>query len=292
MKGVQMGNEVSKVVAGERGLEIRSFSDAKDFATMVCSSGLAPKGMDTPEKVMVAVQTGMELGLTPMRALQSVVVVNGRASLMGEAALALIRSSGLCEGLEVGFVECDDKTESYGYCRSKRRGDAEWHETRFTWKEAQAAGLTDPKYRDGKPISDSPWRRYPKRMCSWRAVAFHSRDYWSDVLFGIPMAEEMIAIEQERRPAPRPELPPKADPLLQVLVNKHAETIEPDEVLDPQEVHVVTPTESPLTDFMDGTTEMSLVGTEEIIDICPQCNVREVDLRYQSVCDVCANSEE
>jgi hypothetical protein len=38
---------------------------------------------------MVAIQHGMELGLAPMQALQSIAVINGKPVIYGDAALAL-----------------------------------------------------------------------------------------------------------------------------------------------------------------------------------------------------------
>ena len=41
---------------------------------------------------MIAMQTGHELGLPPMRSLSCVTVINGRGGLMGEAALGLLQA--------------------------------------------------------------------------------------------------------------------------------------------------------------------------------------------------------
>ncbi|MEA3225638.1 MAG: hypothetical protein U9Q07_06770, partial [Planctomycetota bacterium] len=47
--------------ANGRGLQLTSMSDYKEFALCVAKSGMAPRSLDTPEKVLVAVQTGAEL---------------------------------------------------------------------------------------------------------------------------------------------------------------------------------------------------------------------------------------
>lgn len=63
----------------------------------ICLAGMAPKGMDTPEKCMIAIMRGMEVGLTPFMALDKIAIVNGRPTIWGDGAIGLVRGSGLCE---------------------------------------------------------------------------------------------------------------------------------------------------------------------------------------------------
>ena len=92
---------------GSRGLCLSTFEDAYRFAKVVCECGLAPKSFDTPEKVLVAIQMGAELGFSPMRALAAISVVNGKPGLMGEGALAKIREVGVCSAPPVTEVKGD-----------------------------------------------------------------------------------------------------------------------------------------------------------------------------------------
>jgi hypothetical protein len=193
---------------GEKGAHLTTYAQAKLWAQDISRSGLAPKGMSTPEQILVAVQTGAELGFSPMRALQSVVVVNGAATLRSTTITALIQGSGLLEpgtSLEVGCEERDGVLT--GYCRTQRRG-APQVETTFTQEEAKKAGLW------GK---SGPWSSYPKRMLMHRAIGFHGRDHWGDVCHGLPITDEAIESRPPARdvtpsPANRP-APKRADPL-------------------------------------------------------------------------------
>ena len=219
---------------GEHGVVLANLAQAKVWATEIAESRLAPKGLDTPGKVLLAVQTGMELGFTPMRALQAVVVVNGRATLMGEAALGLIRSSGQLEpgtDIAVGWRSTTEAEKIagegnlVGYCRTQRRGMKQ-NETLFSQEDAERARLWKKA---------GPWTEYPKRMLMWRSVAFHMRDYWSDIGNGLPLADEV----GDYRPPPRDvtalvhrEPPAASDPL---MPDRPAETHpepEPDDVID------------------------------------------------------------
>src|SRR5688572_1193851 len=89
------------------------------FAEIVHASGMAPRDMNTPEKISVAIMHGMEVGLTPMAALQSIAVVNGRPSVWGDSAIGLVRSSGLLEQFEEGLKGEGDSR--IAFCRVKRR---------------------------------------------------------------------------------------------------------------------------------------------------------------------------
>jgi hypothetical protein len=56
----------------------QTLEEAFRLATALAASGMAPRGIDKPEQIMVAIMAGAELGLAPFQALQSFAVVNGR----------------------------------------------------------------------------------------------------------------------------------------------------------------------------------------------------------------------
>ncbi len=105
----------SPISFGASGVQLTSLEDAFRFAKAIVSSGFAPRGMEKPESVLVALQWGAELGLTPMAALSNIAVVNGRPSLFGDAALALVRSSGQLESYaeeEIGEAGADESCQA------------------------------------------------------------------------------------------------------------------------------------------------------------------------------------
>src|SRR5581483_6605716 len=93
------------LVAGARPMAIvpQTMDEAYRLAKAICMAGMAPKGLDTPERAMVAIMHGMEVGLTPMAALQRIAVVNGRPTIWGDGAMGLVRGSGLCEWVKEWF---------------------------------------------------------------------------------------------------------------------------------------------------------------------------------------------
>lgn len=147
-----------------------------EFAKLVANSDLVPKDYKgKPGNVLIAVQMGAELGLSPMQAVQNIAVINGRPSLWGDALLAVVQSHPECQDV----IETSTATEAS--CRILRRG----HEPtvrKFSIDDAKLAGLW------GK---QGPWTNYPKRMLQMRARAFACRDAFADALRGMQSAEEV-----------------------------------------------------------------------------------------------------
>jgi hypothetical protein len=78
------------------------------LATAISKSGLAPSTMKDPEKLVVAIMHGLEIGLPPMQAVQKIAVINGRPALWGDAVPALLWSKGfkIEEGVADGIATC------------------------------------------------------------------------------------------------------------------------------------------------------------------------------------------
>lgn len=177
----------SPIGFGAQGVQLASLEEAYRFANAICASGFAPKGMEKPEAVLVAIQLGAEIGLTPMAALQNTAVINGRPAIYGDAALALVRSSGLLESYkeeEIGEAGSD----GHGYrVTAVRKGNQAAVET-FTVADAKRAKLY------GKA---GPWSDYPKRMLRFRARGYVLRDLFGDILKGLRTVEEARDIPSE-----------------------------------------------------------------------------------------------
>jgi hypothetical protein len=173
-----MSTEISTRAGG--GLALATFDDAFRFAKMVASSDFAPKDFrGKPESCLLAIQHGSEVGLSPMQSLQSIACINGRPSVWGDAALALVIGSPVCEYVrETVDGEGDAMVAT---CEAKRRGYEKASVVRFTVADAKKAGLW------GKT---GPWTQYSRRMLQMRARGFALRDAFPDVLRGLVTAEE------------------------------------------------------------------------------------------------------
>ena len=214
LPSLQSGGAVRAIVP-------QDFDGAWRIATAVCKAGMAPKGLDTPEKAMVAIMHGMEVGLTPMAALQSIAVVNGRPTIWGDGAIGLVRGSGRCEWIKERIDGEGDAMVAI--CEVKRKGEADPIKGRFSVADAKKASLW------GK---SGPWQQYPKRMLAMRARAFALRDGFADILRGLGIAEEVQDFQPIRdvTPASPPSPPrPPAPPVAQI---DHAEEVDHREVVE------------------------------------------------------------
>ena len=202
-----MSTEISTQRAAT-GLTLQSFDDAFRVAKMVAASPFAPKDFQgKPELCFLAMQHGGEVGLSPMQSLQSIAVINGRPTIWGDAALALVQSSPVCE-----YVK--EYTEGQGdnltaVCEAKRRGYPAPTVSRFSMADAKRAGLA------GK---SGPWSQYPERMLALRARGFALRNAFADALRGLITAEEAQDYTQPE-PASEPVVVrPKFDPPTETVV--------------------------------------------------------------------------
>jgi hypothetical protein len=175
-----MTTELTTNSTPARGLALASFDDAFRFSQMVSKSEFAPKDFKgKPESCMLAIQAGSEVGLSPMQSLQSIAVINGRPTIWGDAAMALVQSSPVCEYIKE-YTEGDGDA-LVAVCEAKRRGYPSPTVVRFSVADAKKAGLW------GK---SGPWQQYPARMLTLRARGFALRNAFADALRGLITAEE------------------------------------------------------------------------------------------------------
>ena len=191
-----------QLTTNHQGFAPVTLDEAMRFSEMLSKSQMVPKQYQgKPEDVLVAVQWGKELGLAPLQALQNIACINGKPSVYGDAAMALVQASAICEGVDEYF-EGEEGTGDYtAVCVAKRKGRNPVI-ARFSVNDAKRAGLW------GKP---GPWQAYPKRMLQMRARGFALRDAYPDVLKGLITAEEAQDFPAERDITPSVSKP--ANPL-------------------------------------------------------------------------------
>jgi len=163
-----------------QGFAPQTMTEAIEFSSMLSRSQMVPKNyQNKPEDILVAVQWGYEIGLAPLQALQNISVINGKPSVYGDAAMALVQASPVCEDVQES-IEGDGTSNPVAICRVKRKGRSEVV-SKYSVEDAKRAGLW------GK---QGPWSQYPKRMLQMCARGFALRDAFPDVLKGLITAEE------------------------------------------------------------------------------------------------------
>ena len=177
----------------------RNLTEAMELAKLWSASEIVPKEFrGKPGDILVAIQMGMEVGLSPAQAVQSIAVINGRPTLWGDTALALVRNSGLLVAIEERGADEALKLQE-GYCAVQRKNE-ELVVRKFSVEHAQKAGLWG---RQG------PWNTYPGRMLQMRARSWAIRDVFPDVLKGLQVREEVEDIREAEVVSIREPMPKK-----------------------------------------------------------------------------------
>jgi hypothetical protein len=228
-----------------RGFAPATLTEAIQFSDMLASSSMVPKAYQgKPQDILVCVQWGYEMGLAPMQALQNIAVINGKPSVYGDAMMALVQASAVCEDVEEYF-ENEGTPNPVAVCIAKRK-NRKPVVAKFSVEDAKRAGLW---------AKQGPWSAYPKRMMQMRARGFALRDAFPDVLKGLISAEEAQDYPDEAKPQPvakpanpldlvaKPEpvaIPVQtSDPV--IIEAAFADTVEPEPVVVQPVAEVVQP---------------------------------------------------
>lgn len=142
------------------------------MAATLLKSGLIPKSFVSPEGVLTAILYGQELGLSPMRSLMGIDVIQGRPSVNA----ATIKGMVLAAGGRIETVVWTDKICTL----IGHRGD---------WKEEATFSIEDAKIAGY--LSKDNWIKQPKAMLYARAVSIIGRNQWADVTRGFYSTEEL-----------------------------------------------------------------------------------------------------
>ena len=164
-----------------KGVILKTYDDLAKFSDVVFKSGLAPKSFTSPQAVMIAIQLGAEIGISPMMAIQNIAVINGIPSIYGDAMKAIVLASGTCEYINETYEGTPYEDTFMAVCVSKRKGQKETRET-FSVADAKKAGLWN---------KEGTWQKYPKRLLKFRARGFNLRDGWADIMKGMKSVEEV-----------------------------------------------------------------------------------------------------
>lgn len=182
-----------------QGFAPATITEAIQFSEMLANSTMVPRAYQgKPQDIMVCVQWGYEIGLAPMQALQNIAVINGKPSVYGDAAMALVQASSVCEDVQEYF-ENEGTPNPVAVCVAQRKGRKPVI-AKFSVEDAKRAGLW------GK---QGPWQAYPKRMMQMRARGFALRDAFPDVLKGLITAEEAQDYPDEAKPRPAKDITPR-----------------------------------------------------------------------------------
>ena len=164
------------------------------LAEKIATSALLPQAYrNKPADAAIAMMYGVEMGLSPMTALQRIVVISGKPTLDAQGMVSLIRQS--------GHSISGDVTDDGATVTGKRCDTGDTMTSTFTMDDAKLAGLA----------GSSTYKKFPRDMMWARAVSQLGRRLFADVLMAASYSpEEMQAVVDDHparmspRPAPTP----------------------------------------------------------------------------------------
>ena len=159
-----------------------TFAEQMQYAKTVCQGSLVPSAYrGQPANVLIAMDFGRSMGLSPAESLYRITVINGRPSASAELIAANVRRAG--HRLR---VTKDDRART-ATCEIVRRDDPDFTFT-ATWDmaKAQQANLS------GK----ENWRKYPMAMLTARSITECARDACPEALYGVIYTGEELGASQ------------------------------------------------------------------------------------------------
>lgn len=158
--------------------DIVPMRDRVDWAEKIARSNLLPRQyQNNPANVLLALEYGNALGISPIVAMQQIHVIEGKPSASAQLIGGLVRNAG--HKLRVEF---DDKTMT-ATATVIRSDDPDYRFTAvWTMDRAKAANLT------GK----GNWKTYPAAMLKARAITEVARDACPEALFGVSYTAEEL----------------------------------------------------------------------------------------------------
>lgn len=130
---------------------------------------------------------GLELGIAPMAAIDTINIISGKPTLDAKGMLALVKSSGLLQSIDI------DSTNERCIVNIQRKNEPE-QIISFTIQEAQQYKTTEYVGGQKTTISLSEkanWKSQPGIMLKWRAVTKAMREVFPDILAGLYTQEEL-----------------------------------------------------------------------------------------------------
>lgn len=176
----------NEITPTSKGIVPSTFEELIQISKLIKSAPkFLPKGKTTysVEELAVNIQTGLEIGLTVMQAIQGIMLVNGAASVWGDYMIGLVLASGKLKKISEWSQGSFEKKDYAARCRVQRYGIESSTERSFSINDAVKAGLWN---------KNEIWKRYPKRMLHMRARSWALRDMFGDVLKGLVAVEEAV----------------------------------------------------------------------------------------------------
>lgn len=148
-------------------------------------SGAIPSSLDTPQKVLTVIQTGKEMGMKPMTALNNIHVIKGRTVISAAMLGALLKARNIEFIWTKDYFEEESGkivTELEFEFISRVSGQPKTTRFSISWGQMELAGYT----------TKDNWAKYPKEMMRARCLAYAVRALFPEVLLGFYTDSEIV----------------------------------------------------------------------------------------------------
>lgn len=149
----------------------------KDLANVYKQSGALPSEYNIPQ-IMMMLQSGRAIGLSPTESINSFYFIKGRITLFGKAAISQV----LKAGHTINWGECTAATATVEIIRGDGQGRKK---TTYTMAMAKDRGLT--KGRSGEK---DVWRKFPDNMLMFKVFHLTASFICPDALAGSYIKED------------------------------------------------------------------------------------------------------
>lgn len=198
-EGEILDSKNAGIVVRDGSLDYENFVGLWRLSKLLVMSGMVPKvkeGMTMEERtsqIAVSIARGRCVGLDAFQSVESIVPINGRPMIWGNAPLAICRQSplwveeGFDEYWEVKGTRQDSHPAKFdddsitAVCESLRKGAKKPMVRKFSIADAKRAGLWG--------ASGKLYGTYPQRLLPARARAYNLNDNFGDSLKGIQIRE-------------------------------------------------------------------------------------------------------
>lgn len=158
-------------------------STRMQYAKALAAASLLPAAYrNKPANILLAIEYGDALGLSPMAAIQGIHVIDGKPTASAAMIGALVRRAGHRLRVKVN----DAGTMAKATITRSDDPDFEF-ESLWTLDRAQAAGL----------VGKGSWKSYPAAMLKARAITEVARDACPEVLSGVQYTAEELGADDE-----------------------------------------------------------------------------------------------
>jgi hypothetical protein len=142
------------------------------------ASGLLPSEVNTPQKALVVMTAGREMGVPATYALRNIHVVKGKPVCSAELLLALVRRS-----YGPGAIRVSKTSNTACTVQYREQGWDGISEYTFTIEDARTAGVAN----------SGTWKAYPAAMLRARCISAVVRFAFPECIAGLYTPEEMGA---------------------------------------------------------------------------------------------------